>query len=300
MVRLNSLVGALVCAAAVAVVCAAGLALPPTALAQGGAPAPDFDDPCPALYPGDGASRERLARWMARSAAGRGLPHELPVMAAIAESGLRNLRGDTYSGFFGMHESLNSGEYRGFPRNPQLQVNWFLETAAAVRQLRVAEGRPDPANDERAFGIWIADVERPAPENRSGYQPHLAEARSLIAGKCPAPVSLDSTPPPLLTRIAGRQRPLAAGGIVVSVRCPDADCLSGATATTTIGGRERTLRAAAIEPPERGYGTLVLRPRRMIRRELARGRSVRVLVSVFAADAASNVTARRRSALLLP
>jgi hypothetical protein len=56
--------------------------------AQGGAPAPAFGEPCPALYPGDDAARERLARWMARAAAERGLPHELPVMAAIAESGL--------------------------------------------------------------------------------------------------------------------------------------------------------------------------------------------------------------------
>jgi hypothetical protein len=292
MVRLNSLVGALVCAAA--------LAVAPTALAQGGAPAPDFDEPCPALYPGDGATKERLARWMARSAGERGLPHELPVMAAIAESGLRNLRGDTYSGFFGMHESLNAGVYRGFPRNPQLQVNWFLDSASGVRQRRVAEGRPDPASDERAFGSWIADVERPARENRSGYQPHLAEARSLIAGKCPAPVTLDTTPPRLVATIAARQRPLAAGGIVVSVRCPDADCLSGATATTTIGGRERTLRATAIEPPKLGYGRLVLRPRRMIRRELASGRSVRALVSVYAADAAANVSDRHRAVLLLP
>jgi hypothetical protein len=292
MSRIKILVGALVCAVS--------LALPPAALGQGGAPAPDFDDPCPALYPGDGATREWLARWMARSAAERGLPHELPVMAAIAESGLRNLRGDTYSGFFGMHKSLNTGEYRGFPHNPQLQVNWFLDSASTVRQRRVAQGRPDPAKDELAFGGWIADVERPAPENRSGYQPHLAEARSLIAGKCPAPVSHDTTSPRLLTRIAAAQRPLDAGGILVRVRCPDADCLSGATATTTIGGRERTLRAAAIEPPERGYGRLVLRPRRMIRRELARGRSVRALVSVYAADAAANVSARRRAVLLLP
>src|SRR5215203_1015185 len=147
MAKLNSLAGALVCAAA--------LALASPALAQGGAPAPDFDEPCPALYPGDDAAKERLARWMARAAAERGLPHELPVMAAIAESGLRNVRGDSYYGFFGMHESLNTGEYRGFPRNPQLQVNWFLGSASAVRQLRVAEARPDPAKDERAFGGWI-------------------------------------------------------------------------------------------------------------------------------------------------
>jgi hypothetical protein len=272
----------------------------PGALAQGGAPAPDFDEPCPALYPGDGAARERLARWMARAAAERGLPHELPVMAAIAESGLRNLRGGSYHGFFGMHESLNSGDYRGFPRRPELQVRWFLDTAVAVRQRRVAEGGPDPAMDEEAFGLWIADVERPSPENRSGYQRHLEEARRLVAGRCAAPVSGDLVPPLFRTRIAARQHPLAAGGIAVRVRCPDSDCLSGATAGVRIDARERTLRAAAIEPPERGYGSLRLRLPRIVRRELRHGRSVRARVTAYAADAAANASTRGRSVLLLP
>jgi hypothetical protein len=279
---------------------AAVLAWPPSALAQGGAPAPDFDEPCPALYPGDDAARERIARWMARAAAERGLPHELPVMAAIAESGLRNLRGGSYHGFFGMHESLNRGDYRGFPRRPELQVRWFLDTAAAVRQRRVAEGRPDPAADEAAFGGWIADIERPSPENRSGYQPHLDEARGLVAGKCAAPVRDDVEPPLLRSRIAARQHPLAAGGIGVRVRCPEADCLSGATASVRIGDRERTLHAAALDPPERGYGSLVLRLPRIVRRELRHGRSVRARVTVCAADAAANASTRGRSVLLLP
>ena len=183
-----------------------------SALAQGGAPAPDFDDPCPALYPGHSAPQERLARWMARVVAERGLPHELPVMAALAESGLRNLRGESYHGFFGMHESLNRGEYRGFPRRPELQVKWFIDTATSVRQRLVAETRPDPAADPSSFGEWIADVERPAPQNRSGYQPYLKEARRLVADKCAAPVHDDVTPPRLVARIAARQHPLAAGG----------------------------------------------------------------------------------------
>jgi hypothetical protein len=288
MAKLNRLAGALACAAV--------LAVPSSALAQGGAPAPDFTEPCPALYPGDDAAKERLARWMARAAADRGLPHDLPVMAAIAESGLRNLHGDSYHGFFGMHESLNAGEYRGFPRNPQLQVNWFLDSASAVRQRRVAEGRADPAADERAFGTWIADVERPAPENRSGYQPQLAEARGLIAGKCPAPASDDTTPPRLLTRIAGRQRPLASGGVAVSVRCPDQDCLAGATAR--VG--ERTRRAAAREPAARGYTIVSVAVPRAARRALRAGRSVRARVTVYAADAAANVSARPHSVLLVP
>jgi len=270
------------------------------ALAQGGAPAPDFDEPCPALYPGDDASKERLARWMARAAAERGLPHELPVMAAIAESGLRNLRGDSYHGFFGMHESLNSGEYRGFPREPELQVKWFIDTASSVRQRRVAEIRPDPAADPDSFGDWIADVERPAPENRSGYQTHLEEARRLGAGRCAAPVHDDADPPRLLVRITARQHPRASGGIAVRVRCPDADCVTGASATVRVGNQERTVRAAAIKPPERGYGSLMVRLPRLARRELAEGRSVRARVTVCAVDIAANPGTRRYPVRLLP
>jgi hypothetical protein len=266
------------------------------ALAQGGAPAPDFDEPCPALYPGDSAPKERLARWMARAAAERGLPHELPVMAAIAESGLRNLRGDSYHGFFGMHDSLNSGEYRGFPRQPELQVKWFIDTASSVRQRVVAETRPDPAADPGSFGQWIADVERPAAANRSGYQPHLEEARRLVAGKCAPPVHDDVTPPPLIARIAARQHPLAAGGIVVTVRCSEPDCLVGASATIA----EQTRRAAARKPVARGSTVVSMAVPRAARRALRAGRRVRAHVMVCAADPAANSTTRQRSVVLLP
>ena len=76
---------------------------PPTAAAQdgGGMPAPDFSEPCPAVYPGDAAEKVRIARWMARAAADRGLPPELPVMAALTESGLQNIRGSSFSGIPG-------------------------------------------------------------------------------------------------------------------------------------------------------------------------------------------------------
>ena len=256
----------------------------------GGMPAPDFNEPCPAVYPGDDAAKERIARWMARGAADSGLPLELPVMAAITESGLRNLRGDTYHGFFGMHDSLNSGDYRGFPRNPDLQVRWFLDSARLVRQRRVAVGRPDPAQDEAAYGIWIADVERPARAYRSRYQTHLGEARALIAGKCAAPAAGDIAPPRLEVRIARRQHPLDTGGIVVEARCPDGDCLLGAT--TTIGAHTR--RSAAREPAERGYTTLTAPIPRSARRDLRAGRGVSARVTAIAADNAANTTARHR------
>jgi hypothetical protein len=281
--------------ALIAVVLAGAGATPADAQESGGTPAPDFSEPCPAVYPGDEASKERLARWMARSAADRGIPHELPVMAAIAESGLKNLRGESYQGFFGMHESLNSGDYRGFPRNPDLQVRWFLDTAALVRQRRVAEGRPDPAKDPASYGSWIADVERPAPENRSGYQPHLDEARALIAGRCAPPAGDDTTPPRLETRVARVQHPLATGGIVIEVRCPDHDCLTGATAS--IG--TRTIHVAAREPAARGFTTLIARVPRRSRRDIRAGHRPTAAITAIAADNSGNTTVRHRLVTLV-
>ncbi len=274
----------------------AAVLAPAPAHAQGGAPAPDFSEPCPALYPGDDAARERIARWMARGAAERGLPHELPIMAAIAESGIRNIRGTSYHGFFGMHESLSTGAYRGFPRNPELQLDWFLDTAMLVRQRLLARGRPDPAASSSTYGEWIAGVERPAPENRSAYQPHLAEARRLVAGKCAPPHSDDATPPRLVARVATPQRPSAPGGIVVRGRCPDNDCLAGATASVPVPRSDtpRVLRATPVEPPARGLATLVIRVPRAVRRRLARGESVRATVTTLAADLSGNLTRRAR------
>ena len=265
----------------------------PSARAQdggGGMPAPDFSEPCPAVYPGDDAEKARIARWMARGAADRGLPHELPVMAGLTESGLQNLRGSSFAGFFGMSRSLNTGDYRGFPRNPDLQMRWFTDTAMLVRQRRVAEGRPDPADDPASYGSWIADVERPARQYRTRYQTHMGEARDLIAGKCAAPSADDTTAPRLRARIATTQAPLSTGGITLSARCPDNDCLVGVT--VEIGDTLR--RAAAREPASSGYTQLTVRVPRAVRRDLRKGRTVRARVTAIAADNAANTTARAR------
>ena len=208
---------------------------------------------------------------MARGAADRGLPHELPVMAGLTESGLRNLRGSSFAGYFGMSRSLNTGDYRGFPRNPDLQMRWFTDTAMLVRQRRVAEGRPDPADDPASYGSWIADVERPARQYRSRYQTHLGEARDLIAGKCAAPSADDAVAPRLIVRIATAQQPLGAGGITLSARCPDNDCLVGAT--VEIGDALR--RAAAREPALERIYAADRAGARAVRRDLRQGRTVR-------------------------
>ena len=278
---------------------AAALALvaAPAAQAQdgGGMSAPDFSEPCPAVYPGDDAATERIARWMARGAADRGLPRELPVMAGLVESGLHNLGGTSFAGYFGMSRALNTGDYRGFRRHPDLQLRWFADTAILVRQRRVAEGRPDPAADESTYGSWIADVERPARQYRTRYQPRLEEARSLIAGKCNPPSAEDTTAPRLRVRVATTQQPLSTGGIALRARCPDHDCLVGAT--VQIGNALR--RAAAREPASSGYTTLVVRVPRAVRRDLRQGREVRARVTAIAADNAANTTARHRLVTLI-
>jgi cell wall-associated NlpC family hydrolase len=139
-------------------------------------------------YPGDNAPREQVAAWMASAAQKRGLPPELPVMAAVTESGLRNLNyGDADSvGFFQMRVSIwNQGAYNGYPDKPERQLDWFLDRAEAVKKQRLARGLP--VNDPNHYGEWIADVENPAAQYRGRYQANLAQARELLAQKVSKP-----------------------------------------------------------------------------------------------------------------
>ena len=53
-----------------------------------------------------------------------------------------------------------------------------------VRQREIAEGDEDYGTDSDGYGLWIADVERPAPENRDGYQPYLDDADDLLTESC--------------------------------------------------------------------------------------------------------------------
>jgi cell wall-associated NlpC family hydrolase len=132
-------------------------------------------------YPGDNASQAELAGWMAAAAQKRGLPPELPVMAALVESHLSNLDyGDADSvGFFQMRAGIwNQGDYAGYPERPELQLKWFLDQAAAVKRQRLASGRP--VDDPNSYGDWIADIERPAVQYRGRYQLQLEEARGLL------------------------------------------------------------------------------------------------------------------------
>ncbi len=134
--------------------------------------------------PGDNASQQAIAAWMARQAHKAGLPAELPIMAALTESGLKNDNyGDRDSlGFFQMRTSIwNQGEYKGFPDHPELQLKWFINQALEVRRERLSQGDASYGQDKSKWGDWVADVEQPAAEYRGRYQTHLDQADSLLS-----------------------------------------------------------------------------------------------------------------------
>jgi len=132
--------------------------------------------------------RIAIAHWMARGVQDAGLPAELPVMAALVESGLRNLPyGDRDSvGFFQMRRGIwDRGAYAGYLARPELQLRWFADHAIAVREARRAAGDATFGDDPATWGEWIASVERPAAQYRSRYQTRLAEAQALLATAAP-------------------------------------------------------------------------------------------------------------------
>jgi hypothetical protein len=138
----------------------------------------------PALsYPGDGASTQQRAEWLSVAARRAGLPPELPVMAALVESGLANLpEGDADSvGLFQMRIGIwNQGAYAGYPERPELQVKWFVDQALAVKKARIDAGDTQFGTDPLTWGAWIADIEVPAEQYRGRYQLRLEEARALL------------------------------------------------------------------------------------------------------------------------
>ena len=124
---------------------------------------------------------------MGAHAAKAGLPPELPVMAALTESGLRNLNyGDRDSvGFFQMRTGIwNEGPYTGYATNPELQIQWFIDHALAVKAQY-----PGLAENPSSWGELVANVEQPAAEYRYRYQLQLGMAQQLLHGA-------DLTPPP--------------------------------------------------------------------------------------------------------
>jgi hypothetical protein len=155
-------------------------------LAVAGISAAQSSPPCtfPLVYPGDSAPREAIAAWLAARAAMVGVSEELPVMAALVESGAQsNFPGDGDSvGFFQMRISVwNQGVYHGYPEKPQLQVKWFLDQAAAVRNNAILNGDRSYVETPAGYGRWIDEALRPSKARRATYQQALEPSRKLIA-----------------------------------------------------------------------------------------------------------------------
>jgi cell wall-associated NlpC family hydrolase len=136
-------------------------------------------------YPGDTASKAQLAQWLASEAKKAGLPPELPVMASLVESGVKNIQGGDAdsAGFFQMRVGIwDQGPYKGFRQDPHLQAKWFIDEALAVKHKAIASGDVNFGKDPSKFGDWIADIERPAAQYRYRYGLRLGEARGLLGG----------------------------------------------------------------------------------------------------------------------
>ena len=293
---------------------AAVLAAPPGASAAQPAP-------CDAVgeYPGDEAAKAEIARWMGGGSAAAGLPAELPVMAALVESGLTNAAaGDAdAAGFFHMRVAVwNSGDYEGFPDQPELQLRWFTDQAAQVRQTRLAAGAPDPLADDSKWGDWIADVERPAEQYRGRYQPRLAEARELTGPLCmppggdpsggspgpEAPDPADVRAPKLSLRVTKSQRPLRRGAIVLRARCPGEGCVVAAKGALVIGKSSYRVASKPRRLSRNRTGVVTVKLSKSLRKRLRsafeRGRPARARLTLRAADVAGNVTTKKLSVRL--
>ena len=204
----------------------------------------------PDAYPGDDAPREQIAAWMAGQAEKRGLPPELPLMASLVESGMKNLNfGDADSvGFFQMRVGIwNQGAYAGYPDKPELQVKWFLDNAETVKKRgsRPASRSTDPNQlrrlDRRRRAPGRA-VPRPLPDQaRRGPGPAQeppAAPRRRARGRPPRRRSPARRP-------GRRRRQLARGrGAAASPR-PSA-------ASREVGGANRGPQVDRV--PRRGQG----------------------------------------------
>lgn len=222
----------------------------------------------PVAYPGDTAAKPAIAKWMAYGAGAAGLPGELPVMAALVESGLANLNyGDADSlGYFQMRTSFwNKGAYAGYPTNPDLQLKWFIEQSSKVRLSWISASKGDPISDETRWGEWIADTERPAEQYRGRYQPRLAEARELIGNGCTPVGALV-----LESEVPTKQRPARSGALVARVSCPDRPCNAAAAVNLRLPGSRKLIKLSSdtLMLPAGRRGAVKVLVRKALRRRL--------------------------------
>ncbi len=111
--------------------------------------------------PGEDATRQDWACWMAASASEAGLPPSLPVMAALVQSDLQNAPGAGASGLFGFdpattkapsgHGAVGVQPADWWSANPTAQLDVFMR-----RALRMTADGDASMTDHSALGQWAA------------------------------------------------------------------------------------------------------------------------------------------------
>lgn len=147
--------------------------------------------PVPAEMPSeDGAGRQDWACWMAGEAAGQGIPPTLPVMMALAQSGMRNApAGSSDVGFFGIDPS---GAYApagyGLARDVPPDPAWWGENPAAqldevVGRFRGTQGgdRTMELDDAGELSRWAADA---VPTADAGQLGEAHDAATALVDEC--------------------------------------------------------------------------------------------------------------------
>ena len=165
--------------------------------------------------------KEQIAAWMAAEAEKRGLPPQLPVMAALVESGLKNLNfGDADSRRLlpdARSSFWNQGDYAGYADDPEKQIDWFLDQAEAVKAQRVARGQSSPTPTSSANGSPTSS----APPSSTAAATSSSSTRPTTCSNAPRPRRPPATPrrrprrprgasptprpPPAMARGAGRE-----------------------------------------------------------------------------------------------
>ena len=213
---------------------------------------------------------------MAGGAAGRGLPLELPVMAGLAESGLRNLRGPSLRRLLrhepALNEAITAASRATRPPAP-LVPRHGRDRAPTAR----GRGRPDPAADRARTAIWVADIERPAPENRVGYQKYLDRRASWSAAGAARRRRIEPDPPRLRVRIVeASQTARWRRGVGIAARA-----LPGGGAASGRDGRRRAsacARRRRREPARAASRALTVAVHARVRRALREGDAVQAVV----------------------
>lgn len=140
------------------------------------------------------AAARAIARWMGSTAESQGFPAELPVMAALTESAIRNLvDGDRDSaGYFQIRVGIHGASA---VETPEAQLRWFLNAAQNTpnskrgrkegwtvdglkQQIQTARTLNNQALLAYWLGAWCQDIERSAYPDR--YEKNFSQAQKLL------------------------------------------------------------------------------------------------------------------------